>query len=138
MRDQGIAMQALLGQLALATTLEFCAITLIDWLAPGQVGPQLTATILLPVLLLAIIAVFVLRFSRSGARVTESGTTDAPDDDSYWKAGGIYVNRNDPALMVPKRFGIGWTINFGHPAGAVILVALVAVVVLVTVLAMRH
>ncbi|MBC8931734.1 Clp protease ClpA, partial [Escherichia coli] len=29
------------------------------------------------------------------------------DDDSFWKAGVIYFNRNDPALFVEKRFGIG-------------------------------
>lgn len=35
-------------------------------------------------------------------------------DDRYWKAGLIYVNRNDPSLVVPKRFGIGYTLNFGN------------------------
>lgn len=37
----------------------------------------------------------------------------APDD--YWRLGGtIYVNPKDPALFVPKRMGIGTTMNFGH------------------------
>lgn len=29
----------------------------------------------------------------------------------------MYNNPNDPSLMVNKRFGIGWTINFGNPLG---------------------
>ncbi|MCC9307775.1 DUF5808 domain-containing protein [Kitasatospora sp. RB6PN24] len=40
----------------------------------------------------------------------------APDDDRYWRGGGLfYVNRQDPSLFVSKRFGIGWTVNFGNP-----------------------
>jgi uncharacterized membrane protein len=37
------------------------------------------------------------------------------DDDRYWSAGFFYNNPDDPALFVPKRFGLGWTLNFGHP-----------------------
>ncbi len=35
--------------------------------------------------------------------------------DGSWKLGMFYVNRGDPALVVEKRFGLGWTLNFGHP-----------------------
>ncbi len=39
----------------------------------------------------------------------------APDD--YWRLGGtIYVNPKDPALFVPKRVGIGTTVNFARPS----------------------
>ena len=35
--------------------------------------------------------------------------------DECWKVGGFfYYNPNDPALVVEKRFGIGWTLNFGN------------------------
>jgi uncharacterized membrane protein len=37
------------------------------------------------------------------------------DDDRFWKAGLAYVNRGDPAIVVPARFGVGWTFNFGNP-----------------------
>jgi uncharacterized membrane protein len=44
--------------------------------------------------------------------------------------GIFYVNRDDPKLFVPKRFGVGWTLNFGRPAAWVItgilLLALIA------------
>lgn len=50
------------------------------------------------------------------------------DDDRFWKMGFIYFNRDDPALMVPKRFGIGYTINMGNSiswaASAIIGIAL--------------
>lgn len=37
------------------------------------------------------------------------------DDDHFWKLGQFYYNRNDPTLMLEKRFGLGWTFNFARP-----------------------
>ncbi|MCZ2258022.1 DUF1648 domain-containing protein [Sporosarcina sp. G11-34] len=48
------------------------------------------------------------------------GITDY-DDDRYWKGGIIYFNKNDPSIFVEKRFGVGWSLNFGHPIGYFIL-----------------
>nr|WP_295969962.1 DUF5808 domain-containing protein [uncultured Bacillus sp.] len=39
------------------------------------------------------------------------------DEDSYWKGGLIYFNKNDPSIFVEKRFGVGWTLNFANPMG---------------------
>jgi uncharacterized membrane protein len=39
----------------------------------------------------------------------------------------FYVNRDDPALLVEKRFGIGYTLNFGHPGSWLLLVGIVVV-----------
>jgi uncharacterized membrane protein len=41
--------------------------------------------------------------------------------DRCWKGGLIYYNPDDPSLWVEKRFGIGWTTNFGHPGAWFIL-----------------
>ncbi len=41
--------------------------------------------------------------------------------DRDWKAGMFYVNRNDPALLIEKRFGVGYTLNFGHPWAWILL-----------------
>jgi uncharacterized membrane protein len=43
--------------------------------------------------------------------------------------GLFYVNGEDPALMVEKRFGIGYTINFGHPGAWLVIGTLVAVAI---------
>lgn len=55
------------------------------------------------------------------------------NDDRYWIAGFIYFNRDDPAILVPKRapwgLGAGRTMNMAHPVswlltfGPVLLVA---------------
>lgn len=37
------------------------------------------------------------------------------DDNKYWKLGLFYFNSQDPSIIIEKRMGIGWTINFGNP-----------------------
>jgi uncharacterized membrane protein len=49
------------------------------------------------------------------------------DDDRFWKAGLVYINRSDPAIMVPARIGIGWSLNLGNPAGWLIIATIVAI-----------
>ena len=75
-----------------------------------------------------------------GARRAQSQSAAAPatgaqshDDDADWKLGMFYYRPDDPSFLVPKRVGVGETINFGHPAGkisaVVILIMLVAAIV---------
>jgi len=76
--------------------------------------------------------VISLLTGQSGSRVRLGKKTDGGvirrDDDKYWKWGAYYVNRDDPALFVEKRFGVGFTINFGRPAAIFILVGLLALI----------
>ena len=135
-------LQGLLGQVAFFIALEFACVSFVGWLAAGSPTGILLTTLVLPVLLLGLVALFVARYrratvvARSGVPVTSGGvggaarpTAEAPDDDRYWKAGSLYVNRADPALIVPKRFGVGWTVNLGHPAGIALAVITLLVVV---------
>jgi uncharacterized membrane protein len=43
-----------------------------------------------------------------------------------WHAGVFYVDRDDPALFVPKRIGVGYTFNFGNPRAVLLASVLVA------------
>lgn len=101
------------------------------------------AAALLPVLpaLLggALIIAACVRTGQSGTRLHQpsgaeptGATGSAPrtvqrDDDRYWRGGLVYVNRDDPALLVGKRFGVGWTLNFGNPRAWYTLAVLAAV-----------
>ena len=82
----------------------------------------------------ALVAV-LLRMGQGGHRLAAPGAAPAGgggggrDDDRYWKAGVIYVNRDDPAVVVGRRFGIGWTLNFGNPRAWCVFGAIVAVAV---------
>ena len=48
------------------------------------------------------------------------------DDDRFWKAGLLYVNRDDPAIVVGARFGVGWMLNFGNPVAWLLIAGFVA------------
>lgn len=82
-------------------------------------------------LLAAFIAwiVFSVRAGDAGHRLSPTG--DEPetryeqrDDDRHWHAAGmVYVNRNDPALLVHRRVGTYWTLNLGHPIAWIVLAA---------------
>jgi hypothetical protein len=58
---------------------------------------------------------------------------------TYWN-GGIYSNKSDPNILIPKASpGSGWTINFGNPKAVkllifmtVIIIALVTFVILIS------
>ncbi|TDC10669.1 hypothetical protein E1267_03735 [Nonomuraea longispora] len=58
------------------------------------------------------------------------------DDDQYWYlAGSIYVNRRDPALLVHDRLvSWSWTLNLGHPVAWILLGALAVGLVVLLVL----
>ena len=48
----------------------------------------------------------------------------------HWRLGQLYRNPDDPALFVPTRNGVHWTLNFGRPAAVALLgVTLIAGVV---------
>lgn len=46
--------------------------------------------------------------------------------DRFWKGGLFYFNRDDPAFLVEKRFGFGYSVNFAHPVAWLILGGLLA------------
>lgn len=45
----------------------------------------------------------------------------------HWRFGQLYKNADDPALFVPARDGRRWTLNFGRPVAAALLVAILAI-----------
>lgn len=129
----------LLGQITLITSALLAGLTIAGWLAPTSgFLPIVSIVLFLGLLALAIAAYFVgyrramvPRTEASGSAAPQHPTAtavDAPDDDHYWKGGLVYVNRRDPALLVPKRFGVGWTINLGHPAGVAIGVVILLII----------
>lgn len=77
--------------------------------------------------LIAIVLILVLPLPGSQAKErTRADREPVPvifrDDDRYWYGGFLYNNPDDPAIFVPKRFGLGWTINFGRPQGKLLMI----------------
>lgn len=52
------------------------------------------------------------------------------DDERYWLGGIIYFNRDDADLFIPKRYGWGWTVNFAHPGGKLILAVMLLMILM--------
>jgi uncharacterized membrane protein len=46
--------------------------------------------------------------------------------DKYWKLGVFYFNRDDPAVVIEKRFGLGYTLNFARPITWIIILLALA------------
>ena len=116
-------------------------------LSHNQTGPPGVGLVLAFALAFTVIVVVLLmRLGQGGTRLVglgraASGAVAPVGDrtaDKYWKLGVFYVNRDDPALFVEKRFGIGYTLNFGHPGTWVFLALLVAVFVGITLIVPSH
>jgi uncharacterized membrane protein len=86
---------------------------------------------LLPVALIFTLVVIVVlaRLGQGGSRLVAaekfSSASGAPvgdrTRDQYWKLGVFYFNRDDAAIFVEKRFGLGYSLNFARPMAWVII-----------------
>lgn len=97
-------------------------------------GVKFLAPFVFLLFILFITLAFTLKVGRSDKEITEKvddQITDI-DEDSYWKGGLIYFNKNDPSIFVEKRFGIGWTINFANPLGYFIIFVPIVIILLIT------
>jgi uncharacterized membrane protein len=112
-----------------------------------QAGPPGFIPMLVFVLAFTVvIVVLLMRFGQGGTRLAGSAAagsgavapTGDRTPDKYWKLGLFYINRNDPALFVESRFGIGFTLNFGHLGAWIFLALLVAVFVVVILIVPSH
>jgi uncharacterized membrane protein len=94
--------------------------------APAWAMPVWSVTVLLIVIGFS---VALLRAGQGGSRLAPSGGRSVGDRtrDEHWIGGMIYYNRSDPAVLVEKRMGIGWTVNLGNPWAWALLVLIVAV-----------
>lgn len=59
--------------------------------------------------------VLIWKLSKSNERFDDLHTNEtAATDDRFWRWGIFYYNKNDPSIVVQKKFGIGWTVNFAN------------------------
>src|SRR5258708_37745812 len=86
-------------------------------------------------LALALVTVLVeigmrARLRQGGRRSPATDPTPLPSSsvpaihrtpDRYWKLGIFYFNRDDSAVLVEKRFGLGYSLNFARPTAWILL-----------------
>jgi uncharacterized membrane protein len=80
---------------------------------------------------IAAFVITLMRAGQGGARLAESGQGPIGDRtaDTRWIGGLLYFNPTDPAVLVERRMGIGWTMNFGNPWSWLTLLAVAAIVI---------
>jgi uncharacterized membrane protein len=112
--------------------------------------PGLMPVLVAQTVLIAVVFLIAYRTGQGGWKLaTPNGTEPLPANaapvgdrtpDQCWKLGVFYFNRNDPAVFVEKRFGIGWTLNFASPRAVIILgsILLLAAVSIIIPLLMAH
>jgi len=61
--------------------------------------------------------------------VTKKWRNLAQNEAGSWKLGVFYFNPKDPRIFLPKRTGLGLTINFANPWAVIIFVILIALIV---------
>lgn len=136
-RVQRSMLTSLLSQLSFVLALGISAIEVTQRLIPGAAWATGASAIAMVVLIMVVVIAAVVRgrvqLQPANVRNPLTLRPDAVDDDQHWKGGLLYVNRDDPALVVPRRFGLGWTVNLGRPAGVALTILLfVAIAALVT------
>jgi uncharacterized membrane protein len=127
--------------LAGCTSLTFLANALDVWHLAVPPAPVRAMLNVVPTVLGgAVILVVIIRIGQSGSRIRLAGPaagrgpTVNRDDDRLYRFGLFYFNPDDPSVFVPKRFGVGWTLNVARPVtwlifGVVIAMGLIAPVV---------
>jgi uncharacterized membrane protein len=103
----------------------------------------LTIFIILGLVVIVAVVVVAVRSGQGGWRLraamlaSPAGQHAPAGDrtpDECWKGGVIYYNPADPAVWVEKRFGIGWTFNFGNPRAWFLMTGILVFIIAVPVL----
>jgi uncharacterized membrane protein len=123
-----------LAALAWLITGMFCIIGLIPLV--HLTTSQFISVIATYLVLVAAVTFWLLR--RGG--LTLNAPSVEPYDstpDARWHAGIFYYNPADAAVIVPKRFGFGWTLNFARTAAWIYIGGLVGILTVIVVLSRR-
>jgi hypothetical protein len=78
----------------------------------------------MPFVLLGLVLAFLAVVVRLSAAAAVDAARADPGGEERWKWGLFYRNADDEALFVPKRVGIGYTLNFARPGAWVLSGAL--------------
>ena len=104
---------------------EYCITIQASWLilAPRYQGPIGLGLLPLAPIFTLVVILLLARLGQGGSRLApaqkSSTASVAPvgdrTPDRYWKLGIIYFNPDDSAILVEKRFGLGYSVNFARP-----------------------
>lgn len=114
-----------MAALAWCMTLLFCTLSFSPFFWAGNPAFIL---ITMGLHLAGILAIIVWMVVRTGFLSGETMTEPAAHADTStnpWRAGIFYCDPGNRSVLVPKRFGLGWTLNFARPASWIFLAGIV-------------
>ena len=114
---------ALLGLLWISVQAIGAARLMVLWQTPTGSG---FGAIYNAVVLTAIAISFVL-VKRTMNLVGKERVTAPTVDPASWRLTHLYFNPADPALFVPTRRGVGWTLNFGRPVAIALMAGILGI-----------
>lgn len=117
---------------AILLVIEYFITLQASWIMLVPRRGDLTRVALLPLVLVFVLVAIVMlaRLGQGGSRMPATDQTRIPSSsvpvgdrtpDRYWKLGVFYFNRDDSAVLVEKRFGLGYSLNFARPTAWIIL-----------------
>lgn len=104
--------------------------TFINFLTLGLIKINHTGIVLVPMIISIVIILLTILLSfytgQGGSRIkvkepSKTLPSSERNDDKFWKLGLFYFNKEDPSIFIEKRFGVGWTVNFGRPFTLIII-----------------
>jgi uncharacterized membrane protein len=117
-KARAIAMQPLRGLLGVGLALTMGA----SLLAPTH-GPTVVFLGLGGLLALLVLGIILMVKAFGHVEID-------PAERALYRWGIFYVNPADQRIFVPKRIGVGWTLNFGRPASFLVMILLLLPVLL--------
>lgn len=130
---RGVHYGLVISSITIALTFSVLSALPILNLSARQVATLSWTLAIIALLAVAGIIVWVV-LKRKEVPPSGEGSPDSPDDDRHWIWGVIYVNRDDPSFVVPRRTGIGYTVNFGGWKGICFLLGFLVLVVVIVML----
>ncbi|MCT2089925.1 hypothetical protein M3D92_11595 [Micrococcus terreus] len=136
------ALRAVLGWITLLLNLMFVYLTAQSWSYAREAADGTGADMPMWPVLLFLVGIFVAmvppfrRWARWSRRTAvEHGIHPTPQEEAEekrWLPGGILNDPTEPKLFVPKRegYGVGLTLNVGHPKGKAVVVVFLLVILL--------
>jgi uncharacterized membrane protein len=112
----GIATSLYLICWSVVAMIALISVTLIT----GSDFPSAWLFAILPLVVIPLIVLLIIQVKRNH----NHDDVNPDDDDRYWTWGAFYNNPNDPAFMVEKRFGGGWTLNLSNRKAQLLLLLL--------------
>ena len=108
----------------------FCGVPFLSFRGNPDEQPPIGGFLLGMAIFLVVLFALLIWTGQGGANLMNAGSSSdilpgGPigdrTPDQCWRAGMFYVNPDDPAILVEKRFGIGYTLNFGRPGAWVLM-----------------